>query len=150
MPPLTELKLINHYGNQVYIKNNQRIENINVVTYNRNVIKQRYEHFHKKIDKIYEGEKDKLAVLSTYTSNNFMAMQHPHIQVQVRDLKTDKIKMHNYPITSKNAVIESSPNLFEKKSLKILPVCIDEKQNLYLNQYKAIYNVKAGDENNVV
>jgi hypothetical protein len=99
---------------------------------------------------MYNKEKDKQDVLSTYTSNNFMALQHPHIQVQLRDLDTGKITIHNYPITSKNAIVESSPNLFEKKPLKISPVCIDEKQNLYLNQYKAIYNVKAGDENNVV
>jgi len=150
MPPLTELKLINHYGNRVNIKNNQRIEHINVVKYNRDVIKQRYEHFHTEVGKIYKEDEDKLTVLRTYTSNNFMALQHPHIQVQVRDLETDKIKTHNYPITSKNAIVESSPNLFEKKPLKILPVCIDEKQDLYLNQYKAIYNVKAGDEHNVV
>jgi hypothetical protein len=150
MPPLTELKLINHYGNRVNIKNNQIIENINVVKYNRDVIKQRYEHFHTEVSKIYKWEQNKLTALSTYTSNNFMALQHPHIQVQVRDLETGKIKMHNYPITSKNAAIELSPNLFEKEPLKILPFCIDEKQNLYFNQYKAIYNYKAGDENTVV
>jgi hypothetical protein len=150
MPPLTELKLINRYGNQVYIKNNQRIENINVITYNRNVIKHRYKHFHTEVDQMYKEDEDKLIVLNTYTSNNFIALMHPHIQVQVCDLETGKIKTHNYPITSKNAAIESSPNLFEKKPLKILPFCIDEKQNLYFNQYKAIYNYKAGDESNVV
>jgi hypothetical protein len=88
--------------------------------------------------------------LNTFIFNNFKALQHPHIQVQVCDLDTGKIKTHYHSITSKNAAIESSPNLFETEALKILPFCIDEKQNLYFNQYKALYNVKAGDENNVV
>jgi hypothetical protein len=151
MPPLTELTLISRYGNQVYIKNNQIIENINVVKYNRNEMLRRNFIFREKIiNPLYSTDEEKRDKLNTFISNNFIAMQHPHIQVQVRDLDIGKIKTHNYPITSKNAVIESSPNLFEKKPLKILPFCIDKKQNLYFNQYKAIYNFKSGDENNVV
>lgn len=144
-------ELLCRYGNKIVINNIEKITSYHFVTFHNINIKARLQNYKEYISRVYDVHDLKYIKLNKLISNSQKELRHPHFKVRKLNTQTGAYTDYFYSITGQGIKVASYPDLFEdilnnKEFFEFTPVSIDMTQNLYLNQYKAIFNIQSGDE----